>query len=82
MRLHVDWLERNGYVDGGCWAIFAGNGHLVAEMAQNGRNANAHLRAHQMCAGFNKGAGFNKEGDEGRPSLTFNKIGPRAVRTR
>ena len=53
MRLYVDWMPDNRYIDGGSWAIFMANGHLFASMAQKGKNLNAFKRAQQVVTAFN-----------------------------
>ena len=53
MKVHVAWLDNPSHVDGGAWALFSANGHLVAEMAQKGRNARAKQIADRMARGFN-----------------------------
>ena len=54
MKLHVDWLPDDRYVDGGSWAIFTANGHLFATMARKGNNKTTLKRAQQMVAAFNR----------------------------
>lgn len=49
LKLYVGWLERDNYVDGGCWALFTANGHLWAELAQKGRNVNTYRRAAELA---------------------------------
>lgn len=52
-HLQCGWLPNSTYQDGGSWALFAKNGHLVAEMARKGRSPATKALALQMAVDFN-----------------------------
>ena len=54
ITLHHGWLADPTYLDGGCWALFAKNGHLVAEMAQKGRNKRTRDLAIEMVVAYSE----------------------------
>lgn len=52
MKLHVEWLRRASYAEGGCWALVSGSGHLVAEMATKGKSKRSKEIAEQIAKAF------------------------------
>ncbi len=52
-KLHVNWIKDAGCLDGGYYAICAGNGHLVLIAARKGRHTGTMRRLTKLCALWN-----------------------------
>lgn len=51
--ISVGWLEDDRCVDGGCWALFKSNGHLLLTAAQKGKHEQTFEHLFALALAYN-----------------------------